>query len=130
MHVSGSAQNKLIGNIRHSSCITKRYSRIGMYPRLTKIQIVCVSLRINNVHACFRVSINQIHIVDFRGNRYIAETKQTFSFCNFNGSVVTLSFSIWVSELPLPSRAWRMTEKTGPNRVKFCSAALTLKLLN
>ena len=37
---------------------------------------------------------------------------------NFNQLMLTLIFGIWASEPPPPPRAWRMTEKAGPDRVK------------
>ena len=44
---------------------------------------------------------------------------------DFNGLILTLIFAIWASEPPSP-RAWRTTEKAGPDRVKVVRSTVIL----
>ena len=44
---------------------------------------------------------------------------------HFNWLMLTLIFGIWASE---PPRAWRTTEKAGPDRVKYMILMIKAKL--
>ena len=52
----------------------------------------------------------------------------THAKSNFNQLMLTLIFSIWASEPP--PRAWRTTEKAGPDRVKSWTFYIIYKVFD